>query len=109
MMNEPHITLRFPSLQSANGAFDLLRELGYEPEMAAAGNRAEMTIRIDRLDVQSALEITHAFNGHLAEEEGTGAEQSPPEINIPAHIVAEDFTDEYMSGAQLHSSPPYIQ
>lgn len=105
-MNEPFVRLRFPSMEGASGAFDLLQELGYEPEITAGGNPAEMTIRIDRLDVQSALEITHAYSGHLAEE-GAAAPGWNGEWNIPAHLVAEDFTDEYLSGTLQQPSPPY--
>lgn len=104
-MNEhnPMIKLHFPNLQSAAGAFELLQELGYEPEMLGDGSRPELAIHIERSDVQSALEITHAYGGHLLEEHemsaGGGASfDAFGEISIPAHLVAEDFTDGYAGG-----------
>jgi len=98
---QPSIKLQFPNLVAAGNAFDLLQELGYEPEMLGDGRIPELSIHIEKHDVQSALEITHAYGGHLKEEQTDAGDAygSFGEWNIPAHLVAEDFPDPYVSGA----------
>lgn len=89
-MNDPSIKLQFPNPQAAKDAYETLSELGYTPDFIRAGDRPELAIHIIKNDVQSALEITHVFGGHMVGEE---------EIIIPAHTVTEDFPEAYATGA----------
>lgn len=100
-MHDPAIRLRFPDVRAAGKAFETLQELGYRPVMIAACEPPQLAVHIDGSDVQSALEIAHAFDGHLAEEGDLAADATamdPDAAPIPAHIVTEDFPDDYMSG-----------
>jgi len=101
-MREPTVRLQFRRLEEAHEAFETLQELGYRPEMAGEGCNPEIDIHIENNDVQSALEIAHAFGGHLLEN---GADRparidfDPDDVSIPAHAVTEDFSERYLSGA----------
>lgn len=89
-MNDPSIRFQFPNTRAAYNAFDTLEELGYRPDFVSQGDCPELAIHIEKNDVQSALEITQAFGGQILDQ---AAPQE--EINIPAHMVTEDFTERY--------------
>ncbi|HZG85025.1 DNA/RNA helicase [Paenibacillus sp.] len=100
-MSHDAIRLQFPDMRAASEAFELLQELDYRPEIVCEGERPELDVHIVRSDVQSALEIAHAYGGHLLE---AGASHPAPfrldlgELDIPAHTVTEDFSEDYAEG-----------
>ncbi|MCI3927231.1 hypothetical protein MO973_44375 [Paenibacillus sp. TRM 82003] len=98
-MQEPTIKMLFPNPRSAYGAFDMLQELGYDPEIAGEGDQPLLAIHIEKHDVQSALEISQAYGGELMTGESRPARGSDfGEFDIPAHTVTEDFPEGYVNG-----------
>lgn len=101
-MNDPLIRLQFPNFRAAYQAFDTLQELGYRPDLVGDGKHPELTIHLEKSDVQSALEITAVYGGQLFAQGVHPPERFEydlGEIGIPAHTVTEDFTDLYASGS----------
>lgn len=98
-MHRPAIKMSFPNFQSASGAFDMLQELGYAPEIAGADDAPEVSIHIEKHDVQSALEISQAYGGRLVPGEAAHRHADFGDIDIPAHTVTEDFPEGYVAGS----------
>jgi hypothetical protein len=99
------ILFQFPDRRSAYYAFDTLDELGYEPVIQSESNPPEVHVHLTKCDVTSALEIAQACGGEMMEQQPMQEHQVMDtaynildEIDIPAHIVNEDFTDAYMQG-----------
>lgn len=101
MPHVPAVRFDFPDEQQASLAFSTLHELGYEPEMTGCS----VSIRIERNDLISALEITAAHGGQFAGETRTAADEPIgslyriDDIPIPAHTVDPDWPES--SGAEL--------
>ncbi|MFX3632260.1 MAG: hypothetical protein ACE3L7_09295 [Candidatus Pristimantibacillus sp.] len=92
------IMFDFADGKSALVACETLQELGYEP-MLHEGNRVH--IHVDGVDLTSALEIAQSHGGQLVEQSTittgvmTNTAYSLDAITIPAHIVNEDWNDDY--------------
>lgn len=89
------IVFQFPNMDSAQRAFDTLKELGYEPSYHQGGTTPVLHIHVEKEDLTSALEIGHACNGNLVEtgEETTFLMETAYELGsipIPAHLINED-------------------
>lgn len=95
------IWFQFEDQQSAGFAFDTLQELGYEPTIHPGEQKPTLHIHVDRSDLTSALEIAQAHGGVLIEqsdiEDGEAFNQAYrlDEVNIPAHVVNEDWPEWY--------------
>lgn len=105
MSVDTSILFQFPDRRSAFYAFDTLEELGYEPVIQSESQPPEVHVHLTKCDVTSALEIAQACGGHMADQQPMKerdvyetAYQMEDEIEIPAHIVNEDFTDAYIQG-----------
>jgi|GEM_PF-777331 hypothetical protein len=100
------ITFAFADSRSAFQAFDTLEELGYRPEMEERDGQSFVRVPLEKNDLTSALEICQSFGGSLVERSAGEAVEAYSSayaldeggINIPAHIVNEDFSDEYLEG-----------
>lgn len=100
------ITFTFADNRSAFQAYDTLAELGYRPVMSDSGGRSLVRVSLEKNDLISALEICHSFGGNLVERRAGEASETysaayaldAVDIDIPAHMVNEDFTDEYLEG-----------
>lgn len=112
-MNDAAFLVQFENEQKARGAFDMLVELGYKPNMIGGGM---MDVNIERQDVTSALEIIEAYGGEVQDDSNQQVHEAlTPEMNqmsdtefaympIPAHTVNEDLDESYMEG---YSDSPY--
>lgn len=84
----------FNDAQSAALACETLRELGYETVLH---DGSRMHVHIEGSDLTSALEITQAHGGQLAQQAQIDADAmtdsaySLDAIAIPAHLVNEDW------------------
>lgn len=121
-MNHTSILFQFEDLTSAESAFDMLDELGYEPilhdQSANSSEKPKLHIHVERRDLTSALEIAQFYRGKLIESPSNGEKARNPgdperlinadgfqnsndpeqlinvdEIRIPAHTVNEDWLD----------------
>ncbi|WP_199622301.1 DNA/RNA helicase [Paenibacillus alkalitolerans] len=106
-MYEDAIRFSFPNPDSAYDAFDTLQELGYAPVIDEEGAHPTLHIHVERSDVRSALEIAQMHGGQLLESAAAGEAERFEAVNpgidigaidIPAHTINEDFTDDYASG-----------
>lgn len=99
------ILFRFSDVQSAGLAFDTLQELGYEPVLHTEETPCQVHIHVDHSNLASALEIAQAHGGTLVEESGITPVDSLQNayqldaIPIPAHIVNEDWSEDYAQSA----------
>jgi hypothetical protein len=102
------ILFHFPDARSAFLAFDTLEELGYEPVIEAERVPPSVHVHLHKCDITSALEIAQACGGRLADQQPMAetslyddaylTQNREDEIEIPAHIVTEDFSEDYMRG-----------
>lgn len=101
------IRFDFADRWSAYQAFDILEELGYEPFVREEGERTSVFVRVERNDITSALEIAQSFGGNYVDEsrfrehsifEQAYRMEAAEEIDIPAHLVNEDLSEDYMRG-----------
>lgn len=106
-MYEDAIRFSFPNPSSAYNAFDTLQELGYEPVVDEEGEHPTLHIHVERSDVRSALEIAQAHGGEMLDTASVGDPErlvaanpgfDVSGVDIPAHAINEDFTDDYLSG-----------
>lgn len=106
-MDQHSILFQFPDRRSAYYAFDTLEELGYKPVMSGGEHTPFVHVHIDNTDLTSALEIAQSYGGTLIQQDVQqeahayeSAYQLPTEdmISIPAHMVNEDLTEDYMQG-----------
>lgn len=97
-MRESIIRFRFDQKESAQLAYEMMQELGYQPVMET--NDHVFHIHLNRQDLTSALEIAAAYGGTLAEESGKRESMLIDDaygmdmIPIPAHLVNEDWATE---------------
>jgi hypothetical protein len=104
------IYFEFENARSALLAQDTLEELGYKTGFHSELNRPALHIQLDQNELTSALEIAQAHGGRLLEHEDgfsdskafSMAYDEHDFISIPAHIVNEDWTDDYAA----HSDNP---
>lgn len=103
-MKATPVAFRFDDHTSAVNAFNTLNELGYQPEFIQ-GNPKGLLFFINDEDLTAALEIAQANGGSLAEDIMQRGEQevldcayAMGELDIPAHLVNEDWTEAYASG-----------
>lgn len=107
-MRQIAISFQFSDSKSALLAFDTLQELGYEPVLEDA-EQTKLHIHIEDVDITSALEIAQAHGGTLLDH----AEMTETACNdyayrmdlipIPAHVVNEDWADEYSNAASVYN------
>ncbi|SEC50762.1 hypothetical protein [Paenibacillus sp. GP183] len=99
------IFFEFDQERDALLALDTLEELGYSPSLLTHCIKPTLHIHVDHQDLTSALEICQAHSGKLVEKNGSSAETEvfamaydlEGSIRIPAHVVNEDWTDDYAS------------
>lgn len=90
------IVFDFVDSGSADQAFSLLHELGYDPAMHSP---TRLHIHVINEDLTSALEIAQVHGGTLVEQASMQDEllastaYSLDAITIPAHLVNEDWAD----------------
>ncbi len=100
-MSQASIAFRFADKRSAELAFDTLNELGYEPVFHPGEPQPTLHIHVVEEDLTSALEIAQAHGGTLLETDAAGgtdaytAAYALDTVPIPAHVVNEDWTDDY--------------
>lgn len=124
-MNHASILFQFTDRRSAFEAFDTLEELGYRPTYSADETKPQLHIHFNHSDVTSALEVAQAHGGTLVEQqefpamkldnkdqrtlseyqafqmsynldnEHDNEHDHDQETSIPAHMVNEDWTEEY--------------
>lgn len=113
MANE--LVFQFSDQPSAEQAFDTLKELGYKPGLSRDNRFVQ--IQLESGDLTSALEISQAYGGMLAEEQGAeqlalfqqaysvregyeeglaSRDDTEEALLVPAHLVTEDFPEFYM-------------
>jgi hypothetical protein len=100
------IFFEFNQERDALLALDTLEELGYSPSLLTHSVKPTLHIHVDDQDLTSALEICQAHGGKLVEKSDASAETEvlamaydlEGSIRIPAHVVNEDWTDDYASG-----------
>jgi hypothetical protein len=105
-MNAQAIFFEFDNEASAQLAKSTLEELGYATGFHSELSHPALHIQIDHSEITSALEIAQAYGGRLIEhaqgltENDTYAQAYNDDsvITIPAHVVNEDWTEEYASG-----------
>jgi len=91
------ILFDFVDSTSADQAFSLLQELGYDPMMHQP---TRLHIHVIGEDLTSALEIVQAHGGSLVEQSSIHGEliastaYGLDDITIPAHLVNEDLVDD---------------
>jgi len=97
-MNMPMaILFDFEDSTSADQAFSLLQELGYDPMLH---HPTRLHIHVVGEDLTSALEIVQAHGGTLVEQSEIEEDMIASTaygldaISIPAHLVNEDLVDE---------------
>lgn len=106
MSSDVAIVFEFPDSGSADQAFSLLHELGYDPAMHSA---TLLHIHVINEDLTSALEIAQAHGGKLVEQARMQEEMlastaySLDAITIPAHLVNEDWvaTEDWVANEEL--------
>lgn len=99
------LVFQFADRKEAYSAFDTLMELGYRPVFHIDKEQPTLHIHVQKNDITSALEISQAHGGMLLEQPD-GAQLSAydaayelgEELSIPAHIVTEDLSEEYLEG-----------
>jgi hypothetical protein len=102
-MNESPIAFEFSDRRSALYALDTLEELGYQPHLHEQENGYIVHFHVERNDLTSALEIAQAHGGslmeldHQSEQAAYDTAYNMDAIRIPAHIVNEDWADDYTS------------
>jgi hypothetical protein len=97
------IFFEFDQEKDALLALDTLEELGYSPNLLTHVERPTLHIHVDDQDLTSALEITQAHGGKLVEKKESYSEPAAfamaydleDSIRIPAHVVNEDWADDY--------------
>ncbi|MBP1992379.1 hypothetical protein [Paenibacillus eucommiae] len=97
------IFFEFDKERDALLALDTLEELGYSPKLQEDRLRPTLHIHLDDQDLTSALEITQAHGGRLVEQAAINEGESTfamaydleDTIPIPAHVVNEDWTEDY--------------
>lgn len=106
-MSDSPIFFEFDEERSALLALDMLEELGYRPRMTDGTGKPALHIHVEKQDVTSALEIAQAYGGRLTDRvEGVTDGMADGDayslaydlnegIRIPAHVVTEDFTEQY--------------
>ncbi|MFC0211596.1 hypothetical protein ACFFK0_03875 [Paenibacillus chartarius] len=103
-MSDSPIFFEFDEERSAYLALDTLHELGYRPNFVSGTEKPTLHIHIEKQDLTSALEIAQAYGGRMieledkapSEEEAYAVAYDLDEgIRIPAHVVAEDFPEDY--------------
>jgi hypothetical protein len=106
-MSSTPIFFEFQQEKDALLALDTLEELGYSPNLLTHAERPTLHIHVDDQDLTSALEITQAHAGKLVEKKESYSEPAAfamaydleDSIRIPAHVVNEDWADDYASPA----------
>jgi elongation factor P--beta-lysine ligase len=104
-MSSSPIFFEFEQVRDALLAMDTLEELSYSPNFLADAGKPTLHIHVDDQDLTSALEITQAHGGKLIEKAESRAEPAAfamaydleGSIRIPAHVVNEDWPEEYAS------------
>jgi hypothetical protein len=97
-MSHAALMFQFPDESQACLASETLEELGYEPQRHGEGL---LHIHVRNEDLTSALEIVQCYAGQLLEHSPTNSVAMTEEaygmesIAIPAHIVNEDWEEEY--------------
>jgi hypothetical protein len=99
------IFFEFNQERDALLALDTLEELGYSPSLLTHFVKPTLHIHVEDQDLTSALEICEAHGGQLVEKSNSSAETEAfalaydleGSIRIPAHVVNEDWTDDYAS------------
>ncbi|MDO7908269.1 hypothetical protein Q5741_17850 [Paenibacillus sp. JX-17] len=105
-MKEQALLFRFHQEEQALQAQDTLAELGYDASLAG---HASIQVHVDHQDLTSALEICQSYGGQLQEQDHASELQllqsayDLEEIQIPAHTINEDWSEEYMNGS--HTFP----
>lgn len=124
-MNHVSIVFQFEDQRSAYDAFDTLEELGYRPTYNTEEDKPKLHIHLNHSDLTSALEVAQAHGGTFIEHQeyptmtlATGVERpiteqqafqmsynlrekehgdhgQEQETRIPAHLINEDWTDDY--------------
>lgn len=102
-MSSAPIFFQFDSQETAALAQDTLEELGYEVGRHLETGKPMLHVIVDRGDLTSALEIAQSYGGKLLEREGAPDESRTFDmaydmdgmIPIPAHLVNEDWNDQY--------------
>jgi hypothetical protein len=101
------IRFDFADRRAAQQAYETLEELGYEPRLQEVGERTTVYVKVERNDITSALEIAQCFGGSYVDESRfrevdayseAYQMEAAEEIDIPAHLVNEDLTEDYMQG-----------
>jgi hypothetical protein len=108
-MSSLPIFFEFDQEKDALLALDTLEELGYSPNLLTHMEKPTLHIHVDDQDLTSALEITQAHGGRLVEKNENSPEAAfamaydlEGSIRIPAHVVNEDWSDDYAS------TPPHL-
>lgn len=115
LMSSAPIFFEFDQERDALLALDTLEELGYEPTIQTGEAKPTLHIHVDNEDLTSALEIAQAHGGRLVEkresqpEEGVFAMAYDMEgsIRIPAHIVNEDWSEDYAQSTAYHADTEF--
>lgn len=116
-MDPSSILFQFEDRRSAYDAFDTLHELGYRPAFNTEGDLHQLYIHVDHSDLTSALEIVQAYGGTFVEQRSSETSRIsehqamqwsyyPNEegISIPAHVINEDWTEEYANQTDLYEA-----
>lgn len=104
-MSSAPIFFEFDNKQSAELARGTLEELGFQAGLHTETQHPTLHIEVDHSDLTSALEIAQAHGGRLVERYGGASEpdtyamayDEADYIRIPAHVVNEDWEEDYAS------------
>jgi hypothetical protein len=107
-MSSAPIFFEFDNTHSAAMARDTLEELGYQAGVHTEGKQPTVHIEIDHSELTSALEIAQAHGGRLVESQSGVTEteafamayDDADYIRIPAHVVNEDWADDYATSSE---------
>jgi hypothetical protein len=112
LMNDTAIFFEFENERSALLAQDTLEELGYTTGFYTERERPTLHVQIDGSELTSALEIVQAYGGRLLERGLTDSEAAifakayneGDFIAIPAHVVNEDWNEQYATNSDAAAS-----
>ena len=100
-LGQDALLIEFPDEKSAGLAAETFDELGYEPCLHE-GRRLHIHVRNE--DLTSALEIMQSCGGSIVEQAPAESDQMTniaygmDMVPIPAHIVNEDWDENYAAG-----------
>jgi hypothetical protein len=112
-MDPNAIFFEFADEFSAHQAYDTLTELNYSAVLHDNASQPSLHLHIENSDLASALEITQSHGGRLVEQPSALTEEQAnneayamEDIPIPAHMVNEDWSENYATGAISNNDLP---